>query len=97
MNQSDNSVTMSQAKYVEKILERFNMQDCKPRSTPCEQKLNYTNDAALMSDVSRYREAVGSLIYLTVCTRPDLSFIVSKLSQYFTEPTELSVCTSHNF
>lgn len=87
-NQSDNCVTMSQTKYVEKILERFNMQNCKPRSTPCEQKLNYTNDAAVMSDVKKYREAVGSLIYLTVCTRPDLSFVVSKLSQYFAEPTE---------
>lgn len=31
---------------------------------------------------------MGSLIYLTTCTRPDLSFVVSKLSQYFTEPTE---------
>ena len=85
--QCNNCVTMSQSKYVEKILVRFNMQDCKPRSTPCEQKLNYTDDAALLSDVSMYREAVGSLIYLTVCTRPDLSFIVSKLSQYFNEPT----------
>lgn len=35
-----------------------------------------------------YREAVGSLIYLTTCTRPDVSFVVSKLSQYFAEPTE---------
>lgn len=86
-NQSDNCVTMSQTKYVEEVLERFNMQDCKPGSTACEQKLNYTNDAAL-SNVTRYREAVGSLIYVTVCTRPDLSFVVSKLSQYFTEPTE---------
>ena len=25
---------------------------------------------------------------LTTCTRPDLSFVVSKLSQYFSEPTE---------
>lgn len=38
-----------------------------------------------MNDVTRYREAVGSLIYLAVCTRQDLSFVVSKLSQYFTE------------
>lgn len=63
------------------------MVDCKPRSTPCEQKLNFTDDAAL-TDITRYREAVRSLIYLTVCTRPDLSFVVSKLSQYFHEPTE---------
>ena len=89
-NQSDDCVTMSQAKYVEKILESFYMQDCKPRSTPCEQKLNYTDDTALMSDVSRYREAVGSFIYWT---RPNLFFIASKLSQYFTEPTEQHFCT----
>lgn len=35
--QSDDCVTLSQSKYVGKILERYNMQDCKPRSTPCEQ------------------------------------------------------------
>ncbi|XP_032887148.1 uncharacterized mitochondrial protein AtMg00810-like [Amblyraja radiata] len=86
--QSDNCVRMSQKKYVEKILERFDMQDCKPRATPCEQKLNYTDDAEMMTDVRKYREVVGSLIYLTTCTRPDLSFVVSKLSQYFTELTE---------
>ncbi len=50
---------MSQAKYVTKILQRFNMQDCKPRSTPCEQKLDYNNDAEKMIDVKKYREAVG--------------------------------------
>lgn len=87
-NQFDNCVKMSQAKYVDKILERFDMQDCKPRSTPCEQKLNYTDGADMMIDVRRYREVVGSLIYLSVCTRPDLSFVVSKLSQYFSEPTD---------
>lgn len=59
---------MSQAKYVEK---RFNMHNWKPRLTPCEQKLNYTADATLMNHISRYREAVGSMIF--DCTRPDLS------------------------
>lgn len=63
------------------------MHDCTPRSTPCEQKVNYTEDTAL-SDVATYREAVGSLIYLTICARPDLSFVVSKFSQYFARPTE---------
>ncbi len=40
-----------------------------------------------MRDVRKYREAVGSLIYLATCTRPDLRFLVSELSQYFTRPT----------
>ncbi len=69
------------------ILERFDMQNCKSRATPCEQKLNYTDNAELMRDVRKYREAVGSLIYLATCTRPDLRFVVSELSQYSTRPT----------
>lgn len=75
--QTKDCVKMSQERYVENILERFQMQDCKPRSTPCEQKLNYNDDAEKMNNVRMYREAVGSLIYLTSCTRPDLSFVVS--------------------
>ncbi len=85
--QSDHCVKMSQERYVGKILDRFDMQDCKPRATPCEPKLNYTNSAEVMSDVRKYREAVGSLVYLSTCTRPDLSYVVSKLSQYLSEPT----------
>lgn len=85
--QIDHCVKMSQKRYVDRLLERFKMQDCKPRVTPCEVKLNYTDEVEVM-DIRKYREAVGSLIYLTTCTRPGLSFIVSKLSQYFSEPTE---------
>lgn len=87
-SQSDGCVKVSQKRYVEKILERFDMQECRVRDTPCDQKLDYTEDAPKMVDVKKYREAVGSLIYLTTCTRPDLCFVVSKLSQYFAEPTD---------
>lgn len=63
------------------------MQGCKPRATPCEQNLNCTNNAEVMRDVSKFREAVGSFIYLT-CARPDISYIVKKPSRYFSEPSE---------
>lgn len=86
--QSNECLKMSQRQYVEKLMVRFKMQDCKPRTTPCEQKLNFSTDSNLLNDVQKYREVVGSLIYLTTCTRPDLSFVVSRLSQYFTNPTE---------
>lgn len=39
-----------------------------------------------MTDARRFTEAVGSQIYLSTCTRPDISFVVSKLSQHFAEP-----------
>ena len=86
-DQSTDGVTMSQECYVEKLLERFDMKNCKPRTTPCEQKLCYSDDAEKMSKPRKYKEVVGSLIYLATCTRPDLSFVVSKLSQYFSDPT----------
>ena len=85
---SDECIKMSQEKYINKILQRFNMSECRVRDTPCEQKLEYSNDAVKMTDIRMYREAVGSLIYLTTCTRPDLSFVVSRLSHYLAEPTE---------
>ena len=40
---------------------------------------------------TEYRRAVGSLIYAMICTRPDLSWIVTKLSQYSNNPTYMSI------
>lgn len=86
--QVEGLVKMSQERYVRKILDRFDMQNCKSRETPCEPKLDYAENAEKMKEPRKFREAVGSLIYLSTCTRPDLSFVVSKLSQHFAEPTE---------
>ena len=38
-------MTMSQERYVNKILSRFGMQDCKSRETPSESKFEYTEHA----------------------------------------------------
>ena len=70
---------MNQKRYILKMLDRFGVKDCKPRATPCEQKLDGNND--LMTNPKKYREIIGSLIYAMICTSPDISGIVSKLSQ----------------
>lgn len=86
-HQSDRCVKMSQENYAEKLLDRLDMQDCEPRAMTCEPKRDYTNSAKSMSNVRKYREAVGSLVRWSMCTRPDLSYVVTKLSQYLSEPT----------
>ena len=81
--QTNNGIEMSQSHYLRTILEQFGMEQCKPRSTPCELKLSaYIDeiDDEGPEDERTYREIVGSLVYAITCTRPDLSWVVTKLS-----------------
>ena len=74
---------MSQQRYCEAILNRFKMTDSKPVSTPAEKNLllQPRNEDDVAPNFP-YRQAVGSLVYLATATRPDLSWIISKLSQH---------------
>lgn len=63
------------------------MYDCKARATPSEAKCDLTPEGD-QTVQRKYREMLGSLIYIMSCTRPDISWIVSKLSQYLSEPRE---------
>ena len=45
-DQTDTGISICQSHYLNSLLERFEMQDCKPRKTPSEQKLdNYEHPA----------------------------------------------------
>ena len=82
-------VEMSQQRYIESILERFKMSDCKVISTPGEKQLILKpRNENEHSPNFPYRQAIGSLLYLATATRPDISWIVSKLSQYLEKPSE---------
>ena len=84
----DGSMSMNQYQYLLSILEKSGMESCNPRSTPCELKPSaYFCDDNSVVDEPEYRSIVGSLIYAMTCTRPDLSFVVSKLSQHLSCPT----------
>ena len=85
--QGDGYVKMNQKRYIKKVLSKFGMTDCKPRCTPSEQKLvSVTDDVPV--DSRKYREAVRSLIYIMVCTRPDICWIITKLSQHVSNPLQ---------
>lgn len=75
-------VYLDQSAYIKTVLTKFNMHECKPVSTPLENKLNYD---ALNSE-ERYdvacRNVIGCLMYIMLCTRPDLSVSVNILSRY---------------
>eukprot|EP00253_Pinus_taeda_P032051 PITA_32051 len=62
------------------------MQDCKPATTPMEPRLKLSaQSSSALVDETLFRQFVGSLIYLTA-TRPDISFAVSYISRFISDP-----------
>ena len=84
---------LSQKGYIEKVLQRFGMQNCKPHDTPVSKGDKFSlkqcprNDfeSKFMQNIP-YASAVGSLMYAQVCTRPDLAYIVGMLGRYQSNP-----------
>lgn len=50
-------------------------------------KCNSNTDSTLLEDPRLYREIIGNLLYLMTCTRPDICYAVSNLSQFLSKPT----------
>lgn len=70
------------------MLQEFGMNNCKPASTPLPQHVSKIPISSTPVDNGfNYRQAVGLLNYLVQCTRPDLSFSWSYLSQFLNSHT----------
>ncbi|KAH7849584.1 hypothetical protein Vadar_019987 [Vaccinium darrowii] len=84
---------LSQSGYLQKVLQRFNLQDSKSVSTPLAAhfKLSAKMSPSSEDEIKRmeevpYANAVGCLMYLMVCTRPDISHAISVVSRYMANP-----------
>jgi hypothetical protein len=86
VKQGDNSITLSQCAYAQKILENANMVNCNPCDTPmeCRLKLSKVKEEDAV-DPTAYRSLIGSLRYI-VNTRPDLAYAVGVVSRYMQAP-----------
>ena len=82
----ENGITLSQSHYVEKILSRFGYVDSKPSPTPYDASVILRKNKKIAKDQLRYSQMIGSLMYLASTTRPDISFAVSKLSRFMSNP-----------
>lgn len=82
--QDTTGIKLHQKNYIEKLLKTFNMEDCKPVVTPAVpgQRLEKSLNGKKPDEKIPYRRLIGSLMYLSVFTRPDISFIVNHLSQF---------------
>lgn len=92
----DGSVTLSQSAYLDKVLCRYNMNQCKSVSTPIKTGLKLsihqgpkTEEEMKGMAVIPYASSVGSLMYAMVCCRPDLTYVMSVLSRFMCNPGKI--------
>jgi hypothetical protein len=93
---------LSQQQYTLELLERANMLNCNPISTPLDTKSKLSaHDGRPVSNPTEYRSLAGALQYLTL-TRPDLSHAVQHVCLFMHAPrdshanqADFAVCPGH--
>jgi Reverse transcriptase (RNA-dependent DNA polymerase) len=78
----DNALQLNQAKYLQSILQKANMDGAKPCNTHLQLDLQLSKSDGPLSDPVLYKTIVGMLQYATI-TRPNLTFVLNKVSQFF--------------
>lgn len=80
-------IFLSQPDYIAKIISKFHMTTCFPKSVPADPNVHLVKPQTKMEETQAdvafpYREAIGSLLYLTLVTRPDISFAVGQAARF---------------
>ena len=82
-------IALCQENYIDSILSKCNMQDSKKGFTPFRYGINLSQDQCPMTTEKKeymktipYASAFGSLMYVMLCTRPDICYLVGIMSRY---------------
>ena len=81
---------LSQESYIKKVLDKFNIGKTKPVSSPLGSHLKLSSKHSPSSEKEKeemrkvpYASAVGSLMYVMICTRPDIAHAVGVVAGSF--------------
>ncbi|XP_050897277.1 uncharacterized mitochondrial protein AtMg00810-like [Lathyrus oleraceus] len=86
VKQMDDSILISQSKHAKNIVKKFGMENASHKMTPAPTHLKLSKDEKGVDvDQSRYRNMIGSLLYLTA-SRPDITFVVGVCTRYQVVP-----------
>jgi len=83
----EGSLQLSQCHYISSVLEKYGMSDCNPVRIPMEAGLQIEPNSGAKTK-EPYRELIGSLIWISTCTRPEIAFAVNKLAAFSNNPSD---------
>ena len=75
--QNEQKIFVCQSEYTKEVLDRFGMSDSKHVAAPMDKSYSalLNQDSVPENDVP-YRQAIGSLMYLMIGSRPDLAYVI---------------------
>jgi len=86
-NRERQTISLSQMSYIEAIIKRFRFEDLKPSAVPMSPgcRISSADSPKTPQEFAKmkgrpYRKAIGSAQYVSVSTRPDITYIISFLS-----------------
>jgi hypothetical protein len=85
---NDGSFFLNQSEALREVLEAYGMGECATASTPMVIRPKGPFELLCATEIKQYQAMVGSLMYISTCTRPDLSFSVSQASRYMQSPSK---------
>lgn len=88
VQRSNDGLFLCQKNYIEDLLTKAKMSDCKPLPTSMiSHPILSAYTRAVFDDLAQYRRIVGGLKYVTI-TRPELAYCVNKLCQFMHKPRD---------
>jgi len=92
-NGSKRSIAVDQVGYINRVRDRFEMTDCRKRSTPME--IGYKPHVIQLDlgeqpfNTRTYQRAIGSVLYAALGTRPDITYATSVQGRYAAQHSTL--------
>ena len=90
VSRNDKGIFVSQQRYIEVMLEKYGLSDANPVETPLPHKFNvhaHDVDRVVSGDkVKEYQSMVGSLMYASTTTHPEIAYAVLQLSKVQASP-----------
>src|SRR5436190_23800965 len=88
ISRTSNKISLSLSHSIEKMLHKFEFCNSKPISTPYDSSIALKKNLGEPVYQLKYSQLIGSLLYISKRTRPYISYAVSGLSRYTSNPSK---------
>jgi hypothetical protein len=88
------TITITQEAYIDDVLSRFGLRDCKPCDTPAVTGVKFSKDDTHLNPEDKnfnLSEAVGALLWIARCSHPEIHYIVNQLGSHVNYPSSIKI------